>query len=125
MNGIFLTSRIEIVEAMKPFLFDNEIENELGEVLKYCSGDKWLVNDIGFGCYNGNKIRYIYVVKQLRNNGIGLSILNSIEREILKSNICIKLVCKPSVLRFYEKQGYSIEKKFVNWLNLKKCKTKI
>lgn len=125
MNGIFLTSRDQIIDAMKPFLFRNEIELELGEPLTHFNGNKWLVSVNAFACFDKNKIRYIYVEPNFRGYGIGTELLLLIENEIFKNYSEIKLVCKPGVLPFYKKQFYFVEKAFINWINLKKCKNQI
>jgi hypothetical protein len=122
MNGIYLTNRLEIIEQAKQFIFREDINYELGEILTYKENDIWYIGSNKFFVINKSTIRYLYIEHYLRGNGLGKELLIIAENKIFEKNNEVKIVCKTELKDFYTNQGYEIKKEFINYLNLIKWK---
>lgn len=122
MNGIYLTNRLEIIDQAKQYIFRQDINYELGEILTFKENDVWYIESNKFFVINKSTIRYLFVENHLRGNGIGKELLRMAENKIFEKNNSVKIVCKTEVKDFYINQGYEINKQFINYLNLIKWK---
>jgi len=122
MNGIYLTNRLEIIDQAKQYIFRQDINYELGEIITFKENDVWYIDSNKFFVINKSTIRYLFVENHLRGNGIGKELLRMAENKIFEKNNSVKIVCKTEVKDFYINQGYEINKQFINYLNLIKWK---
>lgn len=93
-----------------------KVFKELGEPLVYEDGDIWIVYENGFGCKNGERLKFLYVDPKFRNAGLGKLILDELEKE----SDYLFAICPIGTLGFYEKQGFHPIKFFKNWVNIEK-----
>ena len=90
----------------------DEIENQCFHIMVTNNKKAIGVGRLQFNSALEAQIRYMAVEKTYERNGIGRMIVDALEQEAMNKNICtIVLDAREPAVGFYQKLGYSMEKK--------------
>lgn len=123
MSGIFLISDYEIIaENLKHYALSIDVYKELKEPILYSKGDVLIHCKEGILLFNNSKLKILYVKKEYRNKGIGSILLKEMVSYLSKNKIyeCTSLI-PIGKLNFYIQNGFKEVKRFVNYINVKRC----
>ena len=90
----------------------DEMEDQCFHIMATNNGHLMGVGRMQFNTEDEAQIRYMAVEKEYEGNGIGRMIVNTLEQEAINKNVStIILDAREPAVGFYQKLGYSIEKK--------------
>ena len=90
----------------------DEMEDQCFHIMATNNGHVMGVGRMQFNTEDEAQIRYMAVEKEYEGNGIGRMIVNTLEQEAINKNVStIILDAREPAVGFYQKLGYSIEKK--------------
>ena len=90
----------------------DEIEDQCFHIMATNNEKIVGIGRLQFNSADEAQIRYMAVEKTYEGNGIGRMIVDALEQEAINKNVCtVILDAREPAVGFYQKLGYSIEKK--------------